>query len=707
MVGQLRRWWLLAIGFVYALSLRLYRLDAQSLWLDEGGTWAEITGRTGKGWLALTTELFSPDAGYPLYHLLLKLWITIAGDSAWALRFPSALFGALAAMLLSHLLASPSDRPTPSLVLFGLLIIASPYALWHAQDAKAYSLLFFVLTMLIWRLIALLASPTRQNWLLLAATAVTALFVHRLALFAVAASLLVLALRMPLPSWPRIGLLAATLLGSIAGLSGTLRAAAAERAFIDRSGAGPLEALWLSFVRFSLDRTPGDLQGYLGLPLLIWLLPSLCLFGWGLYWVLKDATQGDPRATSIACLTLLPLALLLVLVAFAPVYEPRYAMIAFPGWVLISGYGLVHPHSTGQRGQPATWLIPAIATLALIGQIGVLFQPNKGLYSGDPLKEQWREAVIDLADRIHPDDLLLIHPSYVAVMYDYYATRVGPDPLPTAITFPVFAEGDTCGETTPAAVRACWQRRYEPFFNAQAQGRKRALLLIAPDHARTVDPPKSLAELQAEAPANQPLPMSGDRYGWVGLRFQYPQKTWPCGGTGDALIGVEVMCQSFPESFQAGGAGSIPQPSTASDVVFDNTIRLRGYTLAPHADRFVAGGRLPITLYWSAVVPPSSNYRLFLHLCQDCESPPVANDDGPPLGGYPPAGLTSTWQVGDPLHDERVLRLPATLAPGTYTLLIGMTRDGQRVPINGQPQLANQRLILTTIEVQPTPSSAR
>jgi hypothetical protein len=167
------------------------------------------------------------------------------------------------------------------------------------------------------------------------------------------------------------------------------------------------------------------------------------------------------------------------------------------------------------------------------------------------------------------------------------------------------------------------------------------------------------------------------------------------------------MCQSFPESFQAGGAGSIPQPSISSDVVFDNTIRLRGYTLAPHAGRFVAGGRLPITLYWNAVAPPGSNYRVFLHLCQDCESPPVANDDGPPLGGYPPAGLTSTWQVGDPLHDERVLRLPATLAPGTYTLLIGMTRDGQRVPISGQPQLANQRLILTTIEIQATPSSAR
>src|SRR6266576_1854084 len=80
--------------FLIALVPRLYRLDAQSLWLDEGGTWSEVTGRTGKGWLALLGELFRKDAAYPLYHILLKAWVTVAGDSEWALRFPSALAGA-------------------------------------------------------------------------------------------------------------------------------------------------------------------------------------------------------------------------------------------------------------------------------------------------------------------------------------------------------------------------------------------------------------------------------------------------------------------------------------------------------------------------------------------------------------------------------------------------------------------------------------
>src|SRR5687768_2609045 len=88
--------------FVLAFVPRLYRLGAQSLWLDEGGTWSEVIGRTGKGWLALFGELWSKDAGYPLYHLLLKVWVSVAGDAEWALRFPSALAGAAAVSVLYY-----------------------------------------------------------------------------------------------------------------------------------------------------------------------------------------------------------------------------------------------------------------------------------------------------------------------------------------------------------------------------------------------------------------------------------------------------------------------------------------------------------------------------------------------------------------------------------------------------------------------------
>src|SRR5262245_15039354 len=184
-----------ALFFMLALGLRLYRLGAQSLWLDEGGTWAEITGRTGKGWLALIAELWSKDAGYPLYHVLLKAWVGLAGDSEWALRFPSALAGAAAAVMIylagleleRHLLAERAEnrewrmedgrsycRDLPFSILHprcgsvaALLFATSPFALWYAQDAKVYSLLLLMIAVELWALLRALRSPSPRAWLLL------------------------------------------------------------------------------------------------------------------------------------------------------------------------------------------------------------------------------------------------------------------------------------------------------------------------------------------------------------------------------------------------------------------------------------------------------------------------------------------------------------------------------------------------------------
>src|SRR5262245_19256502 len=81
---------LLSVG---ALLLRLYRLAAQRLWLDELNTWWLVHS---SGWGALWSDMWRGEAGYPLYHLLLKGWVLLAGDSEWALRLPSALAGAAA-----------------------------------------------------------------------------------------------------------------------------------------------------------------------------------------------------------------------------------------------------------------------------------------------------------------------------------------------------------------------------------------------------------------------------------------------------------------------------------------------------------------------------------------------------------------------------------------------------------------------------------
>ena len=122
---------------------------------DGGRTWSEVTGRTGKGWLALLGELWSKDAGYPLYHLLLKVWVTVAGDSEWALRFPSALAGAAAVTVLYYAAlelgrGTKRERSPYHAIVAALLFALSPFALWYAQDAKAYSLLMLAVASQRW-----------------------------------------------------------------------------------------------------------------------------------------------------------------------------------------------------------------------------------------------------------------------------------------------------------------------------------------------------------------------------------------------------------------------------------------------------------------------------------------------------------------------------------------------------------------------------
>src|SRR5262249_25972926 len=58
--------------------------------------------------------------------------------------------------------------------------------------------------------------------------------------------------------------------------------------------AGPLQGLWLSFAHFSTDR--GDIAGFLGLPLLVWMLPCVALTIAGLVPLLRAAARRNPVA---------------------------------------------------------------------------------------------------------------------------------------------------------------------------------------------------------------------------------------------------------------------------------------------------------------------------------------------------------------------------------------------------------------------------
>ncbi|MEM2046141.1 MAG: glycosyltransferase family 39 protein, partial [Candidatus Bathyarchaeia archaeon] len=74
-----------------------------------------------------------------LYYLLLHFWIWIAGESEWALRWPSLAFGVLAVALAVRLADRGWGRPAGAFA--ALTMALSPFWLHYAQEARMYTML--------------------------------------------------------------------------------------------------------------------------------------------------------------------------------------------------------------------------------------------------------------------------------------------------------------------------------------------------------------------------------------------------------------------------------------------------------------------------------------------------------------------------------------------------------------------------------------
>jgi mannosyltransferase len=653
------RWFVFA--FVFASLSRFWQLDAQSLWLDEGATWAEVTG---KSYAVLMQELISPDAAYPLYHLLLKGWVDIGGDSEFWMRMPSALFGSLAIALLTIFVPK---QPQRGFLL--VLLCTAPMLLWHAQDAKVYSMLLCVsvgLTMSHWR--------QKRWWILLLLLP----FVHRLGFLMIAVLLITPALQHTGRRRTAYAI-AAFVAGliSVVGIVGSIRA----KAVLGAPTVFPLSSLLDLAARFMADRRWGD--DIFSVPVWVWILPLLALLVLGSKQALDAARTGNAQSLQLLFLAYIPVLMIVLSYGTTTSFDARYAMFSAPAWFVLMTNGAswtVHNVRLGKRQYSFVRLGRMLLLVAIGVNLVSLYEPARGIFSGAPVKEEWRVVMRELANRVTRNDLVMLHPPYALPLYRYYR-RVTPDPLPRPVLFTVFSEGYRGSSTDLIAQREYQRRSFDMQFKAAAAGKHRALLVIAPDHAAQIDPP-----IDAQSP-----------YGWVGLYFQYPQKTWPCGGLD--RYGVALLCQSFPS---VAGTTEAPQPEKRIDAQFGEELTLRGITIKPLGIFYQPNGTIPIELYWTARQPPVQNYQMFVHLCQRCNEPPYAQNDGPPLMGYGDAGLTKTWLVDDPVHDERSIVIPKGIKAGNYAVILGVYDDrGTRLKVVSKDGgvIGGDRLIVATIRV--------
>jgi len=183
-------------------ALRLYRVDALSLWVDEGLTvlFARLPWPTLLG--------FGPVYSLhpPLYFALVKL-LSLVCPELMAGRLLSMVAATLTLPIL-YLLGARLAGPRAG-TLAALVLALSPLHIWYAREARPYALVALLIALCYLALVAVLQGSGRLWIAVYASAAVAALYTEDSAVFALAPQTLILLCALT-RRWPRARLLALT-----------------------------------------------------------------------------------------------------------------------------------------------------------------------------------------------------------------------------------------------------------------------------------------------------------------------------------------------------------------------------------------------------------------------------------------------------------------------------------------------------------------
>jgi len=413
----------LVIGLLFiAFALRLYRLDGQSIWVDEG-----ISLHLATSSLAEIIANRAANVHPPLYFFLLKGWVALAGTSIFSARFFSALASLLQVVAVYAVARRWLGRPTAWVAAF--LVALSPLSIIYAQEMRGYALLPLVYLALLAITHELTHEPRPNRcatWLLLGSVEVIGLYLHYTVLFVVAYvggwSLLTFWRERrwaDLRRWWVTQLLVA--LASLPWLVAVVvhwpavQAEAQAGTFLAQPP--PLDYLLTQVWVFHLT----GLAGALGRPEFR-LLAGLTLLLVVVLLLLRLARPATRRpVVRLMAHWLIPLGAALLVWTVRPFSHPRYLALYAPGLILLAAYA-IHPGQTHpQHASRFTFHVSRITlhvsritlhvlriTLAInLGAISLL---GLRAYFFDPAfaKDDVRGVARYLEEAAGPDDLILI-----------------------------------------------------------------------------------------------------------------------------------------------------------------------------------------------------------------------------------------------------------------------------------------------------------
>ena len=124
-----------------AFILRIINITGESLWRDE----VDSIRFAFAPYSDIFANFAKPGQNGPLYHLILRGWLSLTGTSDFTLRYFSLLFGVLSVALLYVLARRLLGR---QVALFAMLLITlAPTHVWYGSEGKMYTLQLALLLM--------------------------------------------------------------------------------------------------------------------------------------------------------------------------------------------------------------------------------------------------------------------------------------------------------------------------------------------------------------------------------------------------------------------------------------------------------------------------------------------------------------------------------------------------------------------------------
>ncbi|MFB0538269.1 MAG: glycosyltransferase family 39 protein [Anaerolineae bacterium] len=642
---------------ILAFALRVYQLDAKSIWLDESHSLNRATLDLLS--VASSKQIFGDriiqdkTPHLPFYFIVLHFLIKLAGDSDFTLRFLSVIFGVLTVPLI-YFMGKKLCRGHARVGLWAALLATfSPFYLWYSQEARMYTLLVFLGLLSVYCLLRAIGED-KAGWYATYAVTATAMLYTSLSSFGMFAfeGLLGLLAAWKRRRWVILAVFVIILLALLPGLWPRLVWVGPERPQLEEYNYWPRILLdILNSLNFGLSLDPSRLT-LPNLALLVIFIIGLLSLVWDRPFDAAqdrpfDAAQGKAQRGLDSSLLLLGyvsipiISLYLASQLLQPMYRgSRYLIIISPAYYLGLAAGLL---TIKRRAR----LIFLLCLSLILG--GMLLSDYNYFFSPDYHKEDYRSVARHVEEHSQVGDVIVGASFDSGAFRHYYRGHLPMVWLPRPGKDMV-----TDMQEMARQYDRIWLLS-DRLFEHDPQGRVRAWL-------------------------------DNNLFKTTSMVFH----SYGSSPTLLAYLTTSPLLDRLP---------AVRYPLEAS---FGGKIALRGYDLPLGVPP--AGERLCLTLYLQAEQTVEEDYKVSVRLV-DGEGHLWGQYDNPPLNGAFP---TSQWSPETIVREWCDVPIQPGTPPGTYWLEVRMYRPGTAedldVLVEGESQ--GKAVTLGQVEVSEPTSAA-